>query len=263
MRRGQARRAATLLSGQIALAAGLLLVWEVSAGRWIDPFWFSQPSAIFARLATWARSGQLAFHLFVTFQETALGFFWGALAGIALGFLLGMNPLLGRLVGPFLTALYTVPRIALAPLFVLWFGIGLRTKVVFSAVIVFFLVFYTTYDGVRNVDAALINVVRVMGATRRHILLKVLVPATLTAVFLGLRVAIPYALVGAVVGEIVASNKGLGFLLNSASFNFDTPAVFASIFVMMALSLLLHSAVEAVQRRVLRWKTTGQVDAGL
>lgn len=263
MRRGRGRRTALLLGGQFVLAAVLLLLWEVSAGRWIDPFWFSKPSAIFARLVVWARSGQLWFHLFITFEETALGFFWGALTGIALGFLLGMNPLLGSLASPFLTALYTVPRIALAPLFVLWFGIGLKTKVVFSAVIVFFLVFYTTYDGVRNVDTDLMNVVRVMGATRRHILQKVLVPATLTAVFLGLRVAIPYALVGAVVGEIVASNKGLGFLLNNASFNFDTPAVFASIFVMMVLSLLLHSAVEALQRRLLRWKATGRMDGGV
>lgn len=262
-RRRSARYRRLLVWGTRALLLVVFFgVWELLSGRMIDPFWFSQPSAVAVQLADWVADGSIVIHLRATLTATLMGFVLGASAGMLVGFFLGVSTFAGEVFRPFLTALYSVPRIALAPLFILWFGIGLTSKVMFSSVIVFFLVFFSTFDAVQNVGHELMDIVKVMGASRTEILLKVLVPASLTTVFLGLRVSVPYALVGAVVGEIVASNRGLGYLLNRASGNFDTTGVFASIFVMMLIATALYAVVEAIQKPVLRWKTAGGTGVG-
>src|SRR5262249_3477356 len=143
-----------------------------------------------------------------------------------------------EVINPFITGFYSVPKLALAPLFILWFGIGFDMKVVLIATIVFFLVFLNTYTGVRDVSRELVAILRLMGAGERHLLSKVVLPSAITWLFAGLRISAPYALVGAVVGELVASNRGLGYLLAHAAGQFNTAGVFAALVAIIILAAL-------------------------
>jgi NitT/TauT family transport system permease protein len=156
---------------------------------------------------------------------------------------------------PFIMMFYSLPKVALAPMFILWFGIGIDMKIYLTATIVFFLVFLNTYAGVRAVSREQIAILRLMGATEADILRKVVVPSAITWVFNGLRLSVPYALIGAIVGELIASNKGLGYLLADASGQFDTAAMFAALLAIMALALLLNIAVKWVEKRAMPWKS--------
>jgi NitT/TauT family transport system permease protein len=166
---------------------------------------------------------------------------------------------LGDLLEPFVLSLYTLPKIALAPLFVLWFGIGATNKIMFSAMLVFFMVFFTTYQGVRQVDRDLVENARMLGASRWGIWTKIAVPYSAVWVFTGLRIGLPYALIGAIVGEFVAAEAGVGFRIKEATSFFNTAAVFAGLIVLMAISMVLLGALKLVEMRVLRWQTTSGV----
>lgn len=235
----------------------LIAVWEFFSSAYDAEFWVSRPSAIWSQLWEWVTSGYLTFHLGITLQEMVLGFLFGAGAGIIVGFILGLTPYLGKLLDPFIMAVYSLPKIALAPLFVLWFGIGISMKVILTATIVFFLVFWNTYAGVRERNSELIDVLRVMGAKRRHIIAKVVLPGAMTYIYVGLKIAIPYALIGAVVGEIIASNRGIGFVLMAAAGAFNTSGVFAALIVLMIISTILNATLNRSERYVLRWKRAG------
>ena len=230
----------------------MIALWEYASGTWIRSFYLSKPSLIGARLWEWIVSGELWFHLQATLEETLLGFLFGALSGFTAGLLLGRSPFLARVFQPFLVAINSLPKVALAPLFILWLGIGLVMKVVLSVVIVFFLVFYNTFTGVRSVDPDLINIVRTMGATRRHVVLKVMIPSALLWVFTGLRISIPYALIGAVVGEIFASNRGIGYLINWSASQFDTAGVFAGLVVLTVFAAGFSAILNRVERASLK-----------
>lgn len=231
--------------GRFAIVAAILITWELMSGRVVDEFWISKPSAIWDVLwGDWISTGEILVHLRVTLIEMALGLFFGAIGGIAFGFVLGRIVWLSKIIDPLVTAVYSLPKVALAPLFILWFGVDLTSKVVLTAVVCFFLVFYNTYAGVRAVDADLVDVVRVMGGKRSDLLLKVVLPSAATWIFTGLRLAVPYALIGAVVGEIVASNKGLGYLLAHAAGTFNTAATFAALFILMLIGTLLNFVVD-------------------
>lgn len=243
----------------------LLLLWEVAAGNpkrgefaLIDKFWVSQPSDIAGRLAEWISSGSLWFHFAITIQEMATGYVIGATVGITLGVLLARNRLLARLLDPFIMGIYSIPKLALAPLFILWFGVGLEPKIVLVATSVFFLVFLNTYAGVRDVDQELVDIIRLMGAGPREIFLRVILPSASPWIFTGLKLAVPYSLIGAIVGEIIASNKGLGYLLIHAQGQFDTAGVFAAIVVLMAFGLILNEVVNRSEGHLIRWKRAGR-----
>src|SRR2546428_266907 len=156
----------------------LLAMWELVSGRIIDPFWISSPSRVFAYLWQVVRDGSIFGHLAVTLYETVTGFLIGAVTGIGCGFLLGRRKILAQVLDPYIVAFNGIPRIALAPLFIIWFGIGPNSKVVLVVIVVFFLTFFSTYSGVKGVDIELRNVLRIMGATERQILVKVTIPAT-------------------------------------------------------------------------------------
>ena len=241
---------------RLALMLALLAVWQVAAG-YVGEFWISKPTAIATRLVEWIGSGYLLTHLSITLQETALGFILGATSGIAAGFLLGTSPFLGKLTDPFVTAIYSLPKVALAPLFVLWFGIGIEMKVVLAATIVFFLVFYNTYAGVRDVERELLDVLKVMGAKRWHLLLKVVLPGSLHWIYVGLKLSVPYALIGAVVGELVASSRGLGYLLQYSAGQFDTTGLMATLFILMVLAMIMNEVLNRTEAVLLRWKSAG------
>ncbi|OUM90415.1 MAG: ABC transporter permease [Bacillus thermozeamaize] len=247
-----------MVLGRLIILAAVLLLWQLSSGTIIDSFFISKPTEIFFRLYQWTISGELFHHLAITMEETVLGFIIGAIAGGIVGFILGRMKTLADICEPYIMAIYSLPKVALAPLFILWFGIEIQMKIVLAAVIVFFLVFFNTFAGVRNVDQELIDVIRLMGASERHLLQKVVLPSALTWIFVGLKISVPYALIGAIVGEVVASNRGIGYLIQYSSSRFDTAGVFAGLFVLMIVSTLLNSLIEFYERKFMRWKNVQQ-----
>jgi NitT/TauT family transport system permease protein len=251
------RSTVTVALLRVGVLVVALLVWQFIAGALDVEFFISKPTEIWAQLQDWITSGYLVDNIGVTLQATLYGFLLGAVAGIAVGFLLGLIQLLGRLLDPFITAVYSLPKLALAPLFVLWFGIDLEMKVVLTAVIVFFLVFWNTYAGVRETDEELVDVLRVMGAKRRDMIRKVVLPGSLTYIYVGLKLAIPYALTGAVVGELIASNQGLGYILMSAAGAFNTAGVMAALVVLMLIATAMNTLLNLTEGYVMRWKRAG------
>lgn len=243
---------------RLLVLAVALVVWQLTARALEIEFFISKPTEIWDKLVEWVGSGYLIDNLGVTLQATFYGFLLGSATGIVVGFVLGLIPLLGRLFDPFITAVYSLPKLALAPLFVLWFGIELEMKVVLTAVIVFFLVFWNTYTGVRERDTELVDVLRVMGAKRRDIIRKVVLPGSLTYIYVGLKLAIPYALVGAVVGELIASNQGLGYILMSAAGAFDTAGIMAALVILMLIATLMNALLNLSEVYVMRWKRAGR-----
>ena len=207
---------------QFALVVGLLLTWEVTAAILKSDFWTSRPSAVFTALLRWWKSGTLATDLRLTLSAAAGGFLIGSVVGGLTGFILGWVKRLGNLFEPLILSIYTLPKIALAPLFVLWFGIGLFNKIMFSGMLVFFMVFFTTFQGTRQVDRELVENARVMGANRFDIWTKIAIPYSAVWVFTGIRIGLPYALIGAIVGEFIAAEAGVGFRIKEATSFFDT-----------------------------------------
>ncbi|MFK4100463.1 ABC transporter permease [Streptomyces sp. NPDC019531] len=240
--------------GRLLFVVVLLVSWELCAGRVFDETFTSRPLDVVHRLGDWQREGLLWSNTWVTLKEIVLGFVLGAGAGALTGFVLASLPTFYRIIDPFVVALYSLPKVALAPLFIVWFGIGLQMKVLLAAATVFFLVFLNTAVGVREVDRQLIDAVRLMGGGRREVVLKVVLPGSMTGLLTGLKVAVPYSLIGAVIGELVASNRGLGYLISDAAANFDTAGVFATLVVLGTIATVLNLLVGVLDRRANRWK---------
>jgi NitT/TauT family transport system permease protein len=243
-----------MLSCQLLLGTVFLLVWQGASGRLIDNFFISNPLDVGARLLGWIMDGSIFRHLWATVYATAMGFFIGAIAGAILGVWLGVSPLASRLLNPYLNALNALPKVALAPLFVLWFGLGIESKIALAAVLVLFLVFLNTFAGVREVDQDLIDGARLMRATRTQVIAKVIIPSAMSWVFAGLKISVPYALIGAVLGEMIAANRGLGYLVQFSGAQFDSAGVFAVLIVIALLAVALNFLVEIVQSRMERWR---------
>ncbi len=239
---------------QIGIAVFTLALWEVTSRVFQTEFWTSRPSAIAVELWRWAVSGLLASDLRISLTEAGLGFLIGSIAGGLVGFVLGWVRRLGDLFEPFILSIYTIPKIALAPLFVLWFGIGVFNKVMFAGMLVFFMVFFTTYQGTRQVDRDLVENAQLLGADRWAIWTKIAIPYAAVWVFTGVRIGLPYALIGAIVGEFVAAEAGVGFRIKEATSFFNTSAVFAGLIVLMAISFTLLTILKLIERRVLRWQ---------
>ena len=195
----------------------------------------SGPVEIVARLWSWILDGSLWENLGATLLAMALGYVIGTVTGIVLGLLFGFLPRLHRVLSPYITALYAMPKIALAPLFVIMLGIGIASKVALVAITVFFLVLNSTLDGVRNVDRDLVRSLALMGATRIEVIRKVLVPATLPWIFTGMRIAVRYAFTNTLLAELIASNSGIGFLIEYYSGTFDAAGAYAAILVLVIM----------------------------
>jgi NitT/TauT family transport system permease protein len=259
----QKRQTLIINGGRAVLIVGVLLLWQFISGRFVNPLFISSPLAVWDRLYGWTMDGTLWFHTEITLQETLLGLVFGLVSGILAGFVFGLQPLLAKIFDPFIVAIYSIPKVALAPLFILWFGIDIQMKVILAAVTVFFLVFFNTLAGVRNVDQNLIDAVLLMGGKHRDILFKVIVPSATSSVLIGLHIAIPYALIGAVIAELIASNRGLGYLIDAASTQFDTAGVFAALLVLTIIASLLNAIVNFIDRRTSRWKVGITMDRRL
>lgn len=250
-------RTAFIVSVRVVILVLALAIWQLISGRLVDPLFISKPSEIWSQLLTWVGDGTLERNTWLTIQEIVLGFLIGASAGLIAGFVLSILRLLGDVLDIYMIGLYSIPKVALAPLFIIWFGIGIEMKVLLSAATVFFLVYLNTAAGVRAVDRGLIDAVRLMGGSRREVLTKVLLPGAMGGVITGLRVAVPYALIGAVVGELVASNRGLGYLMLDSASQFNTAGVFAALAVVTIIATILNLGVNALDRRSNRWKPSG------
>ena len=261
-RRMRRRQRLLVIGGRIFFFIVLLVVWQI-ASMLAGPLFISTPLAVLQQLVAWLKDGTLWFNTQITLEETLLGLLFGVTAGIVAGFLLGLQQVLGEILDPFVVALYSIPKVALAPLFILWFGFGLEMKVMVAAVTVFFIVFFNTLTGVRNVDQNLIDAVRLMGGKQRDIMFKVVIPSTTGYVFSGLHMAVPYALIGAVIGEVISENRGLGYLINNSASQFDPAGVFAALVTLTVIACILNALVDLMDRRTSRWKagmhTTGKI----
>lgn len=246
-----------LYLARFVLFAIFVVAWEAGVRyKVIDPYFTSQPSEIAKRLYDWAVGGQLLQHVPITIFEALVGFLLGTLIGGITGFIFGWFDKVADLLDPFIIAIYSLPKVALAPLFILWFGIGIETKIILTATIVFFLVFFNTYAGVRDTSRELVDIIRLMGAGTLQVLWRVVLPSALTVIFVGLRVSVPYALIGAVVGEIMASNRGIGFLLTNSTGQFDTAGAFAALVLLVIISTAFNALIVALEKYLLRWKKT-------
>jgi NitT/TauT family transport system permease protein len=245
-----------LVAAQVALGVGLLALWQWLAARGVlDEFFFSRPSAVAARVAEWVRTGFIWPHLALTLAEALLAFVLGAAAGAISGFALARLERVGAVLDPYIRVLNALPRVVLAPIFLLWFGLGMWSKVALGVTVVFFIVFFNTHRGVREVDPALVNNVRMLGATQWQLARHVLIPSALTWVFSSLQTSVGFAMIGAVVGEYLGSTGGVGYVIAQAEGVFDTTGVFAGIAVLSAAVLLVGWGVSRLERWLLRWKT--------
>lgn len=244
----------SILFWRIVVAIVLLGSWELASGWLFDSFWLSQPSEIALYLWESLKSGQLLSDLSLTFQATAYGYVLGAAAGLFFGLLLAQSENIALILRPFIMAIYGIPRIALAPIFILWFGIAMTSKVMMAAMMTFMLVFFNTYEGVRAADVELKNVARVMGAGRWKLFFYVTLPDASPWIIAGLRIAIPQALVAAVVAEFIASIGGLGYRLMETTSSLDTPGTMAGIVVLMIIVMLLNSLLDRGENYLLRWR---------
>src|SRR6266498_3537880 len=230
----------------------LLAFWELSSGRLIDPFWVSSPSKVFLYLYEVFTDGSIFGHLAITLYETFSGFFIGSIIGI--GFVLGRKEVLADILDPYVVAFNGIPRIALAPLFIIWFGIGPTSKVILVVSVVFFLTFFNTFAGVKSVDAELKNVLRIMGATERQVLMKITLPAIVPWIATGLKISLPYAIVAAVVGEFIAASKGLGYLINYNTSLFSTTGALGGILILALVVVVCNEAINRAEAYLLRWR---------
>ena len=232
----------------------LLAFWELSSGRLIDPFWVSSPSKVFLYLYEVFVDGSIFGHLAITLYETFSGFFIGSIFGIGIGFVLGRKEVLADILDPYVVAFNGIPRIALAPLFIIWFGIGPTSKVILVVSVVFFLTFFNTFAGVKSVDAELKNVLRIMGATERQVLMKITLPAIVPWIATGLKISLPYAIVAAVVGEFIAASKGLGYLINYNTSLFSTTGALGGILILALVVVVCNEAINRAEAYLLRWR---------
>lgn len=240
---------------RIAVLAAVLGLWELVAYLgFVQEFVLSRPSRIWAWLVQAAVGDLFWINIGVTLRETLVGLLIGAVLGVASGFVLAHWRMSFQVLEPFIMALYSLPRVALAPLFLVWFGIGEGSKVALAASLVYFVMLLNTYTGVREIDQGLVNAARTMGASNAFIARRVLFPASMTFIFAGLRVSIGLALIGTIVGEMIAGQFGLGQMIARAANMFDTAQVFEIILVLAVLAVILNEAMKFVEHRAMRWQ---------
>lgn len=242
-----------IAGGRLLLGAAVLAAWEV-AHRALGAEWISGPGDIPRRVAELALSGELARHTTATLIEAALGFLVGGGAGIVLPFALRLAPRLTAALDPFFAAATGVPKLALAPLLILWFGIGIVSKVAFVAAVVFFFLFFSTLAGVRSIDPRLASAVRVLGGREWTVTWEIAWHTALPHIFAGLKVALPRAISAAVVGEFIAADRGLGYYINNARAMADTVGLFTGVTLVTLLVLAVDAGLERLQARSLGWR---------
>jgi NitT/TauT family transport system permease protein len=251
---GQDRRGAyrvQIIAGRIVFGLAVLLLWEFSPELFgTSVFWFSRPSIIAGSGYDLLRNGNLLNDIGITVAETLAGLAAGCLVGIPIGIVLGRSRFLQELFEPFLLVINALPKIALAPLFLIWFGVGFSMKVAIAFSLVVVVMILSTYLGMRTLRQELINSCRTMGASELQLLMKVVLPSITPWLFAGLKVSLGFALIGAILGEFIAAQGGIGYLIDNAIGTFDTPVVFVGLFILLILSWLINSGIDHLRRLV-------------
>ena len=251
--RARARQAGIAV-GRAVLLAVALGMWGYASGRLVDAEFLSDPRAVLAAFVELVVSGRLFPHLWQTLLEVLGGYALGVSLAVGLTVLVAATPAAHRVLGPFLIAFYSIPKIALAPLIIMWFGLATAPKVILATAFVFFVVFMNMVAGVYAVNPQLAAAMRVMGATRRDLLAKLTLPSTVPHLMTGLRLAVPEAMIGAVVGEFIAANRGLGYLVTSAAAQFNTAGTMAAILALLLIVVLMDLGLSIAERRLLHWR---------
>lgn len=251
-RRSEAVRLAV---GRVALLTTLLLAWEAGARYGlIDPYFVSRPSKLARTVAGWFASGFIYPHILATVQEAVVGLALGIVAGVVIGMLFAFFPFLSGIFHPLIVVFNATPRIALAPLFIVWLGIGLASKVAMVVSLVFFIIFFSTYAGLRDVDVNLVNHVRVMGGSRADLMRHVLLPSALTWIFASLRACVGFAVIGAIIGEYLGADRGIGWIVQYGESLFDANMVISGLVVLMVFVATLDGSLGWLERRFSHWK---------
>ncbi|MGW7237333.1 ABC transporter permease [Streptomyces sp. NPDC054804] len=256
------RRKAIVFAVRVLLLVAVLGLWEVlSRAEVIDPFNFSMPSKIWDQIWTWVTHGtalgSLGEQIWYTLYEALLGWVIGVIAGVVFGIALGRIDFLADVLGPFIKVLNSIPRIVLAPIFLIWFGLGPSSKVASAVVLVFFPVFFNAFQGAREVDRNLVANARILGASDRRVTLQVVVPSATSWIFTSLHVSFGFALIGAIVGEYIGATKGIGLLVSQSQNTFNPAGVYAAMVILAVVALAAEGLLTFTERRIFRWKPTG------
>jgi NitT/TauT family transport system permease protein len=249
----------------VLLLVGLFLFWYAMTKPGLVPpfyfddpnrakFFFGQPLVVLQKIWIWFSGGTIYLHLGITLIETLLAFAIGTLLGLLFGLWLALSPTASTLADPYIKAMNAMPRVILAPIFAVWFGLGITSKVVFGITLVFFIVFFNVYQGVKEVSPVVLANARMLGATGRQLLRYVYLPSATSWVFSSLHTSVGLAFVGAVVGEYLGSARGVGYLIHQAEGVFDIDTVFAGILVLTIFALILDVIVTQIENRLLVWR---------
>lgn len=255
------RRRLLVLLVQLAIFAAVVALWEygstvkLSETRYlVDPFFFSRPSRILVRDLEWLRDGTIARHVVVTLTEAAGAFVTGVIGGVVVGFLLGRSDFWSRVFSPYIQVLNALPRLIFAPILILLLGLDERSKIALGFSLVFFIVFFNVFQGVRDVDRTILDNARMLGANERQLTRHVLLPSAMSWILASLHTSVGFAMVGAVVGEYIGAARGIGYVIAQAEGNLDATGVWAGMVVLSAVVIVVEVAVTQVERRLVRWK---------
>ena len=243
-------------SDRLIVLLVLLAAWQ-GGSLWLGNYWLSNPWAVASRFVASLFNGELVFHGGYTVNEALIGCIIGGVPAVLLPFLLRRQPIVVAILDPFMVGGYGAPKLAFAPLFILWFGIGIESKIALVAAVVFFIVYFSTLSGVRALEPKLVQMAQVIGASERQVGRHIVFPGAVPAIFAGFRIAVPYAIGGAVIAELISSNRGLGYLVQTGAMNFDTTQVFVAI---LAATLIVHAFIAVIdvgERFLLRWRPRG------
>ncbi|MGW1983709.1 ABC transporter permease [Streptomyces collinus] len=253
------RRKVVVNAARVVLLVAVLGLWEaLSRAEVIDPFNFSMPSKIWDQISTWVMhgtaQGSLGEQIWATLQEALLGWGFGVVAGVICGIALGRIAFLADVLGPYIKVLNSIPRIVLAPIFVIWFGLGPASKIASAVVLVFFPVFFNAFQGAREVDRNLVSNARMLGASDRRVTLQVVIPSATSWIFTSLHVSFGFALIGAIVGEYIGATKGIGLLVAQSQGTFNAAGVYAAMVILAAVALVAEGLLTFAEHRIFRWK---------
>jgi len=256
---GRGRRRLLVLAAQLAVFVFVFGGWQLFTSlKIVDPFFFGQPSGVVRQLVDWVRHGtgfgSIWLQIWTTMEEAVFGFLIGVAGGVVVGVLLGQVRFLSEVFSPYIKAVNALPRIVLGALFVIILGLGVSSKIVLAAFLVFFVVFFNAFQGVREVDGNLINNARVLGASRLQLVRNVVIPSALTWIIASLHVAFGFAVIGAIVGEILGAQHGLGVIITDSQNNFNADGIFAGMFIITVIALVAEWLISLLERRLLAWR---------
>jgi sulfonate transport system permease protein len=257
------REALRLHAAQAGLLALLLVGWWAASGTLVDRLFVSDPVSVVLVLVQIAVNGTLWWHLWQTLVEMVLGYVFGVVGGIGLAIIVTLLPRGQPIARPFMMSIFAIPKVALAPLLIVWFGIYLAPKIVLAASLVVFIVYFNTLGGFSAVSPGMLATLKVMGASRAALFRKLVLPSAAPYIFTAMRITLPGALIGAIIGEFISSNRGIGFLIAAASSRYDTARVFAGILSLLIFVLCMNALLARLERRVLRWKPAGNRQVAL